>query len=89
MSLNLISKLARDTGCSLSVCNKALTLCDGDYDVSYTYLEMKNSAVARYKNIDGHKVPWTDSDYIAAAKEKCSEIAKDIDINGGDVIERT
>lgn len=89
MDVNLISKLARDTGCSLSACNKALTLCNGDYDVSYTYLEMKNSAVARYKNIDGHRVHWTDFDYIEAAKEKCAEMAKNIDINGGDTIERT
>ena len=89
MGLNLFSKLARDTGSYLTFCSKALPLCGGDYDVAYTYLEMKNSAVARYKNIDGHKVLWTDSDYIAAAKEKCSEIAKAMDINGGDAIERT
>lgn len=67
---SLIKELRNRTGCSLPDCKHALILCGDKIGVAYTYLKLKNSAVARWKIIDGKKIAWSDFDYVMEAKRQ-------------------
>lgn len=69
MELNIIKRLKEDINCPLIVAKKALELCDDNYDVAKEFIRYKYSGVARYKIVNGKKVPFADEDYVAWAKK--------------------
>ena len=70
--MEMIKKLKERTGCSLSDCKKALELCN-DMNVAYEYLRLRGQALARYKIVNGKKIPWQTEDYLEAAKKNIPE----------------
>lgn len=70
--MEMIKKLRERTGCSLNDCKKALELCN-DMNVAYEYLRLRGQALARYKIVNGKKIPWQTEDYLEAAKKNIPE----------------
>lgn len=66
--MNIIQELMYKTGCGFYNAREALEKCDNNISIAYEYLRLKGQPLARYKNIDGNRVPWQDQDYIDAAK---------------------
>lgn len=55
--------LRNETGMPLDKCMKALELCENVNDAK-EFLCLTNTAVARYKVVDGKRVAFTDEDYL-------------------------
>lgn len=70
--MEMIKKLKERTGCSLNDCKKALEFCN-DMNVAYEYLRLRGQALARYKIVNGKKIPWQTEDYLEAAKKNIPE----------------
>lgn len=66
-----LSQLRAETGASIADIAKALNLCRS-YDVAKEYIKLKSTAVARYKVIDGKKLPLDTTDYIKLARENAT-----------------
>jgi translation elongation factor EF-Ts len=71
--MEMIKKLRERTGRSLNDCNKALELCNNDINVAYEYLRLREQALARYKIVNGKKIPWQTEDYLEAAKKNIQD----------------
>ncbi len=71
--MNPVKELRKMTGMDMKACRQAFITCGQDINLAYEYLKLKSQAVIRYKNVDGRKVPYTDSDYLALAKNKIGE----------------
>jgi hypothetical protein len=59
--------LHTELGISLVECNNAMALCNGDYYVAKEYLKLKRNG-KHEKRVRGKWVPWTEKDYVEAAK---------------------
>lgn len=63
-------KFLRDkTGCGITSARMAIDLC-GNKEIAFEFMRLKGQAVARYKNIDGRKIPWDNIDYYMEAKKR-------------------
>jgi hypothetical protein len=61
-------KFLRDnTGCGIVDAKKALDLCKNKI-IALEYLYLKGHAIARYKYVNGKKIPWENIDYYREAK---------------------
>lgn len=63
-----INELRRLTGASLSDCQKALKLT-GDIPIAEEYIRLSGQAVARYRKVNGEKIPFSEKDYVELAKK--------------------
>lgn len=68
MNHSEIAQLREETGVSVSEAAKALDLCE-EYDIAKEYLRLRYTAIARYKVIEGKKIPFEIADYINLAKK--------------------
>lgn len=63
-------KFLRDkTGCGIASAKKAIDLCK-NRKIAFEFIRLKGQALARYKYIDGRKVPWDNIDYYMEAKKR-------------------
>ena len=63
-------KFLRDkTGCGIVSAKKAIDLCK-NRKIAFEFIRLKGQALARYKYIDGRKVPWDNIDYYMEAKKR-------------------
>ena len=63
-------KFLRDrTGCRIASAKKAMELCKNK-EIAFEFIRLKGQAVARYKKIDGRKIPWDNIDYYMEAKKR-------------------
>ena len=63
-------KFLRDkTGCGIASAKKAIDLCK-NRKIAFEFIRLKGQALARYKYIDGRKVPWDNIDYYMEAKKQ-------------------
>ena len=65
-----IIQLKKECGAGFGDCKLAVTLAQGDLDVAFKFLDLKSSAVSRYKFVDGVRYPFTDEDYLELAKKR-------------------
>lgn len=71
-----VRRLKEDINCPLSVCQKALKICEGDYDLAKEFIRLKYAGVYRCKIVNGERVPFNDQDYLELAR-------KDLQTNEG------
>ena len=71
--MNNIKILSEKTGCGVIVAKKAMDICRYDIEIAFEFLKLKGQAVARYKNIDGRKIPWDNVDYYMEARKRVAE----------------
>lgn len=45
-NIKLVKKLREDTGCSLTICKKAIEYSNGNYKIAVAYVKAKTLAVA-------------------------------------------
>lgn len=63
-------KFLRDkTGCGIASAKKAMELCKNK-EIAFEFIRLKGQAIARYKKIDGRKIPWDNIDYYMEAKKR-------------------
>lgn len=74
-----VKMLRNESGLGIQECKMALTLSEGNFDIALKFLELKYSAVSRYKMVGNEKCLFTDEDYLLLAKEKINE--KDIEMS--------
>lgn len=66
-------KFLRDkTGCGIVSAKKVIELCENK-EIAFEFMRLKGRALARYKYIDGRKVPWDNIDYYMEAKKRVTE----------------
>ena len=64
-----IKFLNEKTGCGISNAKKAMELCKNK-EIAFEFIRLKSQAYARYKIIDGRKIPWDNTDYYMEAKKR-------------------
>lgn len=64
-----VVRMKNEINCPLSVCQKALKICDGNYELAKEFIRLKYTGVYRCKTVNGEKVPFDDYDYLALAKK--------------------
>lgn len=64
-----VRRLKEDINCPLSVCQKALKICEGDYELAKEFIRLKYTGVYRCKIVDGQRVPFKDQDYLELARK--------------------
>lgn len=74
-AISEIKQLASETTGSMKEAKDALLLCE-DYDIAKEFISLRNTAVCRYKIVDGDKVRFTENDYIELARKKCRRTSK-------------
>ena len=63
-------KFLRDkTGCGIVSAKKVIELCENK-EIAFEFMRLKGRALARYKYIEGRKVPWDNIDYYMEAKKR-------------------
>ena len=63
-------KFLRDkTGCGIVSAKKVIELCENK-EIAFEFMRLKGQAVARYKYVEGKKVPWDNIDYYIEAKKR-------------------
>jgi len=63
-------KLLRDRlGCGVVSAKKVIELCENK-EIAFEFMRLKGQAVARYKYVEGKKVPWDNIDYYIEAKKR-------------------
>ena len=63
-------KFLRDRlGCGVASAKKVLELCENK-EIAFEFIRLKGQAVARYKYVEGKKVPWDNIDYYIEAKKR-------------------
>ena len=63
-------KFLRDRlGCGIVSAKKVIELCENK-EIAFEFIHLKRQAVARYKYVEGKKVPWDNIDYYIEAKKR-------------------
>lgn len=66
-------KFLRDkTGCGIASAKKVMELCKNK-EIALEFIRLKGQALARYKYIDGRKIPWDNIDYYMEARKRVAE----------------
>jgi len=71
--MNNIKILSEKTGCGVIAAKKAMDICKYDIEIAFEFIRLKGQAFARYKYIDGRKIPWDNIDYYMEAKKRVAE----------------
>ena len=64
-----VRRMRDEINCPLSVCNSALKICDGDYELAKEFIRLKYLGVFRCKIVNGERVPFDDHDYLDLARK--------------------
>lgn len=72
MGIEDIKFLRDKTGCGIVSAKKVIELCENK-EIAFEFMRLKRRALARYKYIDGRKVPWDNIDYYMEAKKRVVE----------------
>ena len=65
-----VIRMRDEINCPLSVCQKALKICEGDYELAKEFIRLKYLGVFRCKIVDGERIPFNDHDYLELARKK-------------------
>ena len=55
--------------CGIASAKKVIELCENK-EIAFEFIRLKGQAVARYKYVEGKKVPWDNIDYYIEAKKR-------------------
>lgn len=64
-----VVRMKNEINCPLGVCQKALKICDGDYELAKEFIRLKYMGVCRTKMVNGERVMFNDNDYLNLAKK--------------------
>lgn len=64
-----VVRMKNEINCPLGVCQKALKICDGDYELAKRFIDLKYRGVYRTKLVNGERVAFNDNDYLNLAKK--------------------
>lgn len=65
-----VVRMKNEINCPLSVCQKALKICDGNYELAKEFIRLKYLGVYRTKLVNGERVAFNDNDYLNLAKKE-------------------